>query len=35
MAELGSVRNAQSRVIELVDVGQHLFQPFAPDLGDR
>ena len=31
LAELGSVRNAQSRVIELVDVGQHLFQPFAPE----
>src|ERR1700688_4127364 len=31
LAEICALQNAQSRVIELVDVGPHLFQPFVPE----
>ena len=31
LAEVCSLLNAQSRLIELVDVGPHLFQPFQPE----
>ena len=31
LAEVCSLLNAQSRLIELVDVGPHLFQPFVPE----
>ena len=31
LAEITALQNAQSRVIELVDVGPHLFQPFVPE----
>ena len=31
LAEITALQKAQSRVIELVDVGQHLFQPFVPE----
>jgi FMN reductase len=31
LAEICSLRSAQSRLIELVDVGPHLFQPFVPE----
>src|ERR1700678_1681148 len=31
LAEIGLLRSAQSRLIELVDVGPHLFQPFVPE----
>jgi FMN reductase len=31
LAEISALQSAQSRIIELVDVGPHLFQPFVPE----
>jgi FMN reductase len=31
LAEICSLQNAQSRLVELVDVGPYLFQPFIPE----